>query len=78
MRNFSAISGTRTGFENQKNFCTISVHLHNDWSVDNEGRLGAAADLLFALKEVRTLVSGGENVSGSRFSHWTAFSRAMM
>ena len=47
-------------------FGNRSVHLHNDGSVDNESRLGAAADLLFALKEMerpgRMLVSGGDNI----------------
>ena len=47
-------------------FCGKAVHLHNDGSIDNDSRLGAAADLLFALKEIerpgRMLVSGGDNI----------------
>ena len=47
-------------------FGKAPVHLHNDGSMDNKSRLGAAADLLFALKAIenpgRTLVSGGDNI----------------
>jgi len=47
-------------------FGNVSIHLHDDGTVDNASRLGAAADLLFALKEIdrpgRVLVSGGDNI----------------
>jgi len=47
-------------------FGKISIEIHNDGSVDNESRLGAAGDLLLALQKIdrpsRILVSGGDNI----------------
>ena len=43
-----------------------AVYIHNDGCVDNEIRLGAAADLMFAIKKIkgpgRLVVSGGDNI----------------
>ncbi len=47
-------------------FGGISVIIHNDGSVDNESRLGAAGDLFLALQKIgrpgKILVSGGDNI----------------
>jgi len=47
-------------------FGTTSVHIYNDGCVDNENRLGAAGDLMLALRKIgkpsRLLVSGGDNI----------------
>jgi glucose-1-phosphate thymidylyltransferase len=47
-------------------FGTTPINIYNDGCVDNENRLGAAGDLLLALKKIgkpsRLLVSGGDNI----------------
>lgn len=47
-------------------FGDTPIHIHNDGCVDNQSRLGAAGDLLLALREIgspgRVLVSGGDNI----------------
>lgn len=47
-------------------FGKVSVKIHNDGSVDNESRIGAAGDLFLALQKFdrpgRILVSGGDNI----------------
>lgn len=47
-------------------FGTTAVHIYNDGCVDNGNRLGAAGDLLLALRKIgkpaRLLVSGGDNI----------------
>ena len=43
-----------------------AVYIHNNGCVDNESRLGAAADLMFVMKKMqghdRLVVSGGDNI----------------
>lgn len=60
-------------------FAGIPVHIHNDGCLDNENRLGAAADLLLGIQKTakpgKLLVTGGDNIF--RFSLkplWEAFS----
>jgi len=47
-------------------FAGVEVHIHNDGCIDNDNRLGAAADLLFGLRKIeglgRVLVAGGDNI----------------
>ena len=47
-------------------FDRTAVFIHNDKSFDNASRLGAAADLFFALRAIkspgRVLVAGGDNI----------------
>ena len=57
---------------------SVTVHLHNDGCFDNENRLGAAGDLLLALRAIkqedRVLVSGGDNIfTFSLKSLWNNF-----
>jgi len=47
-------------------YTPLSLEIHNDGAVDNDGRLGASADLALALKMIgvpdKIMVSGGDNI----------------
>jgi glucose-1-phosphate thymidylyltransferase len=56
----------RSAREASRPFGAMTVQIHNDQTTDNETRLGAAADLRFALNTIdrpdRVLVSAGDNI----------------
>ena len=53
-------------YHSKQFFRNKTVYIHNDGCINNESRLGAAADLMFAMKKIqgqgRLLVSGGDNI----------------